>query len=75
MASIADLEARVASLEGIVKDLGNPRIYEKITDCPDWAQEAVQAALDAEAVGRGGLNLTYSELRMIVVMYRAGVFA
>lgn len=75
MASIADLEARVASLEGIVRELGNPKMYNTVDECPDWARDAVQAALDAEAVGRGGLNLTYSEMRMIVVMYNAGVFA
>lgn len=69
-AELEELRVRVAKLE-------NPMIYNYIDDnMPDWAREAVRAAVDKGVLlGDGsGLGLTYSDLRDIVREYRAGLY-
>lgn len=71
------LLARLDYLEGVVNDLSNPMIYNYIDEnMPEWAHEAVQAAVDCGALsGTGdGWGLSYGDLRIITMMYRAGAF-
>lgn len=69
-AELEELRVRVAKLE-------NPMIYNYIdNNMPDWAREAVRAAVEKGVLlGDGsGLGLTYSDLRAIVREYRAGMY-
>ena len=75
MSQYDELKATDEYQQSILDDLTNP--YNYIDDnMPEWAREAVQAAKDKGIVqGDGdGLALTYSELRILTWMYRAGVF-
>lgn len=71
------LVGAVESLADKVDKLSNPMIYNYIDEnMPQWAHEAVQAAVDRGIIkGEGdGLGLTYADLRGIVREYRAGVY-
>lgn len=73
----AEERAEIDALELRVKALENPMIYNYIDDnMPEWAREAVSAAIAKGAVlGEGeGLGLTYSDLRAIVREYRLGLY-
>ena len=75
MSQYDELKATDEYQQSILDDLTNP--YNYIDDnMPEWAREAVQAAKDKGIVqgDGGGLALTYSELRILTWMYRAGVF-
>ena len=75
MSQYDELKATDEYQQSILDELTNP--YNYIDDnMPEWAREAVQAAKDKGIVqGDGdGLALTYSELRILTWMYRAGVF-
>ena len=70
-----ELKHDIEYLQGVTGELANPYNYID-ENMPDWAREAVRAACDA-GVLKGtdtGLGLTYSELRIITWMYRAGLF-
>ena len=59
-------------------NLENAPVYNYIDDnMPEWARDAVQAAVDKEIIlGEGdGLGLTYADLRSIVREYRAGLYS
>ena len=66
-----------ASSKEEIEKLKNPMIYNYIDDnMPEWAREAVQAAVDKGALKGegGGLGLTYADLRTIVREYRMGMY-
>ena len=68
---------KIDELTERINRLENPMIYNYIDEnMPDWAREAVQAAIDKGAIkGEGdGLGLTYSDLRTIVREYRMGLY-
>lgn len=72
-----ELQSSLAYLTGIVEELANPMIYNYIdSNMPSWAQTAVQAAIDAGVLtgDDGGLALTYTDLKTLTWMYRAGLF-
>lgn len=72
-----ELVQKVSGLQAVVNSLSQPMIYNYIDDnMPEWAREAVQAAVDNGIIsGTGsGLGLTYSDLRTIVREYRAGLY-
>ena len=67
----------VEKLTAKVDALANPMIYNYIDDnMPEWAREAVRAAVDKGALlgDSSGLGLTYSDLRTIVREYRMGLY-
>ena len=67
----------VEKLTAKVDALANPMIYNYIDDnMPEWAREAVKAAVDKGILqGDGsGLGLSYSDLRTIVREYRMGLY-
>lgn len=71
------LRLQVENLTAIVQDLANPFIYNYIDDnMPEWAREAVQAAVNAKILSgdENGLNLKYDDLRHLTMLHRAGVF-
>jgi N-acetyl-anhydromuramyl-L-alanine amidase AmpD len=75
--SLTNLYATVNTLIERISKLEAPVIYNYVDDnMPDWAREAVQAAIDKGALkGEGeGLGLTYSDLRTIVREYRMGMY-
>lgn len=71
------LTEKLYKQEEEIEKLKNPMIYNYIDgNMPEWAREAVQAAVDKGAIkGEGdGLGLTYSDLRTIVREYRMGMY-
>ena len=76
MSQYEELKQDISYLQGVTSELTNPYNYVD-ENMPEWAREAVQAAQN-KGVLRGtdnGLGLTYSELRILTWMYRAGMFA
>ena len=72
----AEMEALKKRIEEIEKK-STPMIYDYVdNNMPEWARDAVQAAINKGALqGEGdGLGLTYSDLRAIVREYRAGLY-
>lgn len=77
MEELEKLRATVEQLTAIVNELANPFIYNYIDEnMPEWAREAVQAAVDKGAIqgDGGGLGLDYKDLRHITMLHRMGLF-
>ena len=75
--SLTHLYQTVDEIAERLNKLESPMIYNYVDkNMPDWAHEAVQAAIDKGALqGDGnGLGLTYSDLRTIVREYRMGLY-
>ena len=76
--SLSNLYNIADSVVERLMNLENAPVYNYIDDnMPEWARDAVQAAVDKEIIlGEGdGLGLTYADLRSIVREYRAGVYS
>lgn len=77
MEELEKLRATVEQLTAIVNELANPFIYNYIDEnMPEWAREAVQAAVDKGVIqgDGGGLGLDYKDLRHITMLHRMGLF-
>jgi N-acetylmuramoyl-L-alanine amidase CwlA len=68
MIKIDELEKRVEKLEN-----AQEKVFTTGADIPEWAKEAVEWAVDNEVLTGDliGLNLTYTQLRLLVMLYRA----
>jgi N-acetylmuramoyl-L-alanine amidase CwlA len=68
MIKIDELEKRVEKLES-----AQEKVFATGADIPEWAKEAVDWAVDNEVLTGDliGLNLTYTQLRLLVMLYRA----
>lgn len=76
MEELEKLRTTVEQLTAIVNELANPFIYNYIdANMPEWAHEAVQAAVDKGIIqgDGGGLGLDYKDLRHITMLYRLGL--
>ncbi len=76
--SLSNLYNIADSVVERLMNLENAPVYNYIDDnMPEWARDAVQAAVDKEIIlGEGdGLGLTYADLRSIVREYRAGLYS
>lgn len=72
MVNLKELDERVKALE----DAKNEKvIYKNFEDIPEWGKDAINYLISKGALnGDGkGLNLTYEQLRVLVVNYRAFV--
>ena len=77
MEELETLKQQVEALEKLVAELDHPFIYDCIDEnMPEWAREAVQAAVDAGAIvgDDDGLDLRYDDLRHITMLHRLGLF-
>lgn len=83
MATAEELEKRIKQLEDNYAALNNTFIYNYIDEnMPQWAREAVQAAVDCGALigvgvddeGNKMYGLNYQDLKEITRSYRAGVY-
>ncbi len=75
MSQYEELKATDEYQQSLLDELTNPYNYID-ENMPEWARAAVQAAKEKGIIkgDEGGLALTYSELRVITWMYRAGLF-
>lgn len=72
MSNISELEKRIQKLESAQ----NEKRYKTIDDIPLWAEEAIKWFVDNKYLngdGENGLDLTYENLRILVICYRAFV--
>lgn len=77
--SVNALIERTNAIEHDVYNLKNPMIYNYIDDnMPSWAREAVEELVKrgiVEGINESGeLGLTYNDLRMLTINYRAGLY-
>ena len=68
MARIDELDARITKLES-----SDEKEYNTIDEVPEWGKDAIKWCVDNKILtgDLNGLNLTYSMLRMAVMLYRA----
>ena len=72
-----ELKSTTEYQQTLLDELAHPPKYDNVDDnMPEWAKEAVQAAKDKGVLqgDEGGLSLSYSELKVLTWLHRAGVF-
>lgn len=77
MTQYEELKKTAEYQQGIIDELANPYQYNNVDEnMPEWARDAVSAAIRRGVLqgDGGGLALSESELRILTWLHRAGVF-
>ena len=70
-------EARVKEIVAEAVKAAQPKVYTTVAECPAWARNTVQAAIDADVLngdGTGKLHLTDDNLLTLQMLYNLKLF-
>lgn len=70
-------EDRVKEIVSEAVKAARPKVYTTVAECPAWARNTVQAAIDADVLngdGTGKLHLTDDNLLTLQMLYNLKLF-